>query len=120
MPDKCEEKVSSAQSTMRAVNEKFEKVSGKVISVGVSVFIGIMGMLYSDMKNRVDVIEGRIAHLYQEKISREEVRQQFVEIKKEMADGRAEQIRLMNSMRQDMIDRLDIILRYNHTRGSDK
>lgn len=112
MPDKCPDKATATSETLKTVNDKFEKISGKVISVGVSVFIAIMGMLYSDIKSRVETIEGRITHLYQDKISREEVRQQFIEIKKEMAEGRAEQVRLMNSMRQDMIDRLDLIVRY--------
>lgn len=111
MPDRCSDK-STSQNTMRVVNEKFEKVSGKVISVGVSVFIAIMGMLYSDMKTRVETIEGRITHLYQDKISREEVRQQFVEIKKEMSEGRAEQMRNMNALRQDILDRLDYLFKF--------
>lgn len=89
-------KCSNDTSTSQRINKWVEKFA--VYIVGVLISIG--GFFYTKMDNKVEVLQERVSHLYQDKVSRQELRD-------EMGLLRSSQ----NQMKDDIIQRLELILR---------
>lgn len=89
-------KCSNDISTSQRINKWVEKFA--VYIVGVLISIG--GFFYTKMDNKVEVLQERVSHLYQDKVSRQELRD-------EMGLLRSSQ----NQMKDDIIQRLELILR---------
>ena len=109
MPEnKCETNNNKATNVF---NEMLNKISGKIIATVASVLIGIAGMLYSDMNTRIKTSEDRISQLYQEKLSKEEFKSEMKEFRNSISADKADPIARIETTRQDILSRLDLILR---------
>ncbi|HLS54191.1 MAG TPA: hypothetical protein VK031_09470 [Tissierellaceae bacterium] len=107
---------SAAKSRVHDLSNKFDKISGKVVTIGVSVLIALMSMLYTDMKDRVNKMEERVTFLYNDKLSRSEFLDTMREIKEDMLLSRKETDKQIQSVKTEIIERLDLILQYNRDR----
>lgn len=107
-----EQKPHSLRET-KALKERFEKVSSKAVTIGASILIALISVVYSDMRDRVAKVEERVSFLYNDKVSRSEFLDTLKELKSEMVLNRQETDRQIQSVKTEIIDRLDLIIRFN-------
>lgn len=84
------------QPTAQRINKFIEKFSVWI----VSILISIGGYMYTKIDDKLETLEERVAYLYQDKVSRQE-------LKEEMSLLRNSQ----NQMKDDIVQRLELILR---------
>lgn len=99
-----ENKTNNSHDTASTkINRFIEKFAVWIITILVSAG----GSLYTKMDNKIDVLEDRVAVLFQSKVSREELRE-------EMALLRNSQ----SQMKDDIIQRLELIMRMLPSRNT--
>lgn len=91
-----ENKINPQESTTHKINKFIEKFAVWIVTILVS----IGGTMYTKIDNKIEMLEDRVAHLYQDKVSRAELRE-------EMALLRHNQ----TLMKDDIIQRLELIMR---------
>lgn len=101
-------------------NEKFSNITTKVLLGAITVIFTIAGMMYSDVKQRTDALEDRVSFLYQDKISRDEFRMEFIELKKEMASSRMETNAKVEAMKREIIERIDLFMQLQQEKSRAK
>lgn len=95
------------------LSNKFDKISGKAVAIGVSILIGLFSMMYSDMKSRVDSLETQASFLYQDKLSRSEFKAELRDLKNDMLISKKDTDAKIDNMRQDVLDRINMLIEYN-------
>ena len=79
-----------------ALEERLSKIWVKITSILLTILMGVGGHLYGTINTRISVLEDKVTHLQQDKVSR-------AEFKEEMTQLRAENT---NNM-QNILTRLD-------------
>lgn len=100
-------------SRLNALSNKFEQISGKTITIGISILIALMSMLYTDMKDRVGKMEERVTFLYNDKLSRGEFMDTMRDLKEEMLISRKDTDRQLQLMRSEILERIDLMIQYS-------
>lgn len=91
-----ENKNNSQESTTHKINRFIEKFAVWIVTILVS----IGGTMYTKMDNKIEVLEDRVAVLFQSKVSREELREEMTLLRNSQA-----------LMKDDIIQRLELIMR---------
>lgn len=92
-----ENKNNTAQdSATQKINRFIEKFAVWI----VTILISIGGTMYTKMDNKIEVLEERVAILFQSKVSREELREEMALLRNSQA-----------LMKDDIIQRLELIMR---------
>lgn len=86
----------------------------KVVAVAMSLVFSFVGMLYSDMKTRISVLEDRVSFLYQDKLSRSEFKEEFKGLREEIAASRADSAARLDATRTDIVERINMLIDYNN------
>lgn len=76
-------KVSPNTSFGLLIEEKLGKVWMRVISFLVAALVGLGGHLYSTMNTRISVLEDKVVHLQQDKVSRAEFKEEMTQLRTE-------------------------------------
>lgn len=90
------------------INKWVEKFA--VWLVGILVSIG--GFMYTQMDSRVDKIEERVSYLYQDKVSRQELREEVGQLKVQIDRFGKDQAERTELMKNEILGRIDLILRF--------
>lgn len=86
----------------------------KVVAVVVSLIFSFIGMLYSDMKTRISVLEDRVSFLYQDKLSRSEFKEEFKVLREEITASRRDSAERIDATRTDIVERINMLIDYNN------
>lgn len=98
-----ENKNNSQESTTHKINRFIEKFAVWIVTILVS----IGGTMYTKMDNKIEVLEDRVAVLYQDKVSRGELREEMTLLRNSQA-----------LMKDDIIQRLELIMRMLPSRNT--
>lgn len=94
------------------VDKKFNAIAGKIIAVGLSVLLTVGGVMYSDMKARLNVLEERVSFLYQDKVSRAEFREEMNQLRTQNEANKTDILSRQESMKLDILARLDLYFKH--------
>lgn len=87
--------------------QKINKFIEKFAVWIVTILISIGGTMYTKMDNKIEVLEDRVSHLYQDKVSRAELREEMALLRNSQA-----------LMKDDIIQRLELIMRMLPSRNT--
>ena len=99
------------KSSENIFNEKWAQLSSKVLIGAVSVIFAIVGMMYSEAKQRLYSLEEKVSYLQIDKMSRDEFKLEFIELKKELAEQRATSAAANEVMKREIIDRINLLMK---------
>lgn len=103
----CSSKDTSNVTTK--INKWVEKFA--IWLVGILISVG--SFLYTQMDTRIDKVEERVAYLSQDKVGRQELREEVTQIRVLIDRMSQEQMRMTESMKSEILDRLELILRFS-------
>lgn len=98
-------------------SDKFNKLIGRVAAFSITVVVAIAGMIYKDTSNRVANVEERVNYLFMDKISRAEFKEEINQLRVQNEANKADILSRQNSVREDIIARLDM---YMQIRGENQ
>lgn len=101
----------SKKASENIFNEKWAQLSSKVLIGAVSVIFAVVGMMYSEVKQRLYALEEKVSYLQVDKISREEFKLEFIELRKELAENRADSALRDENMKREIIDRINLLMK---------
>lgn len=90
-------------STSQKINKFVEKFAVWIVTILVS----IGGAMYTKMDNKIDGLEDKVAVLFQDKVSRAELREEMTLLRNSQA-----------LMKDDIIQRLELIMRMLPSRST--
>lgn len=90
------------------VDRKFNTIYGKIIGVGLSLILTVGGIMYSDMKARVTVLEEKVSFLYQDKVSRAEFKEEMNQIRMQNEANKTDILSRQESTKSDILARMDL------------
>jgi hypothetical protein len=91
----------------KRINRFVEKFAWWIIGVVVM----ILGGLYNAAMDRISVTEEKVAFLYQDKVSRAELREVADGLRIQSDSNKKEILSQQEGLKQDILSRLDLILR---------
>lgn len=98
------EKVESATSKLNRWTEKFLfYIVGAVLSIG--------GAVYNKVDNRVQTLEEKVSYLNQDKVSRQELKEEMSLIRIQIDRGNRDTAERQDKMERGIIERLELIMR---------
>lgn len=103
----CSSKDTSNVTTK--INKWVEKFA--IWLVGILISVG--SFLYTQMDTRIDKVEERVAYLSQDKVYCQELREEVTQIRVLIDRMSQEQMRMTESMKSEILDRLELILRFS-------
>lgn len=93
------------------VHEALGSVYTKMIAFTVAGMLTLSGMIYTDMKAKVDVLDERVNILFQEKVSRKEFKEEMSILHSRMEGSNRDLMSRQDEMKADILARLDLIIR---------
>ena len=94
-------------TTQDSATQKINRFIEKFAVWIVTILISIGGTMYTKMDNKIEVLEERVAILFQSKVSREELREEMALLRNSQA-----------LMKDDIIQRLELIMRMLPSRNT--
>lgn len=101
-----------------ALSQKFDKVSGKAVAIGVSVLLGLLSILYTDVKSRLDALEIQSSFLHQDKLSRSEFKSEMRDLRDDMLISKKDTDNKIDAVRNDIIDRINMVLEVSRNKNN--
>lgn len=93
------------------LRRKFDKAAYKILWWLIGVVVMACGSIYKQTVDRMDGIETKVQFLYQDKASREELRQSSLDIQKKVDENKHDILQQQDGMKRDILQRLDYLLR---------
>lgn len=112
--DNCNQ--STGETASKRINRYLEKFA--VWIVGIVIALG--SWAWNGMDARVTKVEDRVAFLYQDKVSRQELKDEMALIRQSMDKGNLELISRQDQMKQDIISRLELIIKFSNPGSGSK
>lgn len=95
---------------MGTADEKISKIINKVAVGAITIIFTISGIMYSDAKQRITMLEERVSFLYQDKVSRAEFREEMSQLRLQNDANKSDIISRQESLKSDILARIDLII----------
>lgn len=86
------------------------KVSGKIVVGLATLIFTIAGIMYSDAKQRITMLEERVSFLYQDKVSRAEFREEMAQLRMQNDANKSDIIARQESTKSDILARIELLI----------
>lgn len=98
------------------MSDKFEawwqEMQGKIVGTTIAIILSIGGMLYSDTRQDIKSLEERVAFLYVDKVSRQELKEELNQLRMQNDANKSDIIARQDILRNDVLQRIDMLSTY--------
>lgn len=108
---------NSTQQVELTFTNKLNKFLSKFNYWIVIIILTISGSIYNQTLDRISKVEDQVQFLYQDKVSKEELREVSSKLTREVIELKSDITRQQNEMKSDILSRLDYILRVFSTQN---
>lgn len=88
----------------------WDKMQNKIIAGSVAAILTIGSMMYTDMKQRVYLLEDRVTFLYTDKVSKAEFKEEMAQIRLQNDANKSDIIARQDALKNDILQRMDMIM----------
>lgn len=110
MPE-CNNHTGNTQSADSVVTKKVNQFLSKFSYWIVGIVVAILGSIYTATVERIEAAEQKIQYLYQDKVSKEELRVVTQDINEKVDSIKYDIMQQQSAMKSDILSRLDYLLR---------
>jgi hypothetical protein len=90
----------------------WEKTQDKIIAGTIAIILGIGAMIYTDMKQRVYILEDKVAFLYNDKVSKAEFKEEMTQLRLQNDANKSDIIARQDALKNDILQRMDMLNEY--------
>lgn len=95
---------------MEKINGVLNNIYTKILAFAVTAILTLTGMLYKDTRDKIDMLEGRVAVLFQDKVSRAEFKEELNQLRLQNESNKIDIINRQESVKNDILARIDFIM----------
>ena len=100
--------------------QRLNKYVEKMLVWIVGVVISLGGFVWNKMDTQVNHLEEKVAILFQDKVSRSELKEEMSLIRQHIDRNNVEMLSRQEQTRSDILSRLELILKFTGNTGSSK
>lgn len=95
--------------TKNLIDEKLFGISSKILAGLLTIIFTVGGIMYSDSKQRITILEDKVSFLYQDKISRTEFQNEMKEFRRQNDINKSDILERQENTKLDILARIDLI-----------
>lgn len=96
---------------MEKLQTALNSIYGKILAFSVTAILTLTGWMYTDMKNKIDVLDSRVNILFQEKVSRSELKDELTRIMIQNDNNKTDILYRQQQMKEDIISRMEFFMK---------
>ena len=102
------QEVCKSETATHRINRYVEKFAIWIVGIVISISVAV----WNKAEARIDILEERVAFLYQDKVSRQELKDEMSLLRQQIDRSNAEVARGQEQLRSDILSRLELILKF--------